>query len=184
MAIVVQDGVIESKPCSAFSRAEIISSQSLPKASQPVPRGVNTLHLDFALLQFAHKITIEHTVSLRKFDLGSSIDPLYAFDPEIEKTLRRLRKARNLVVNNSRSSDSVINSNQLCTDNSVASSNIFIEPGQMENNDRTLKELATLDVVYQPWCIQYPQLEPAQTYELKSGLIHLLPKFHGLVGED
>ncbi|RDX78082.1 hypothetical protein CR513_41699, partial [Mucuna pruriens] len=27
-------------------------------------------------------------------------------------------------------------------------------------------------------------LEPAQTYELKSGLIHLLPKFHGLAGED
>ncbi|RDY10971.1 hypothetical protein CR513_04434, partial [Mucuna pruriens] len=54
----------------------------------------------------------------------------------------------------------------------------------MENNDRTLKELATPDVVYQPWCIQYPQLEPAQSYELKSGLIHLLPKFHGLVGED
>ncbi|RDX83135.1 hypothetical protein CR513_35980, partial [Mucuna pruriens] len=55
---------------------------------------------------------------------------------------------------------------------------------QMENNGRTLKELATADVVYQPWCIQYPQLEPAQTYELKYGLIHLLPKFHGLVGED
>ncbi|RDX73058.1 hypothetical protein CR513_47386, partial [Mucuna pruriens] len=39
----------------------------------------------------------------------------------------------------------------------------------MENNDRTLKELATPDVVYQPWCIQYPQLEPAQTYKLKRG---------------
>ncbi|RDY06298.1 hypothetical protein CR513_09734, partial [Mucuna pruriens] len=58
------------------------------------------------------------------------------------------------------------------------------KPRQMENHDRTLKELTTLDVVYQPWCIQYPQLEPAQTYELKSGLIHLLPKFHGLAGED
>ncbi|RDX82981.1 Pol polyprotein, partial [Mucuna pruriens] len=33
-------------------------------------------------------------------------------------------------------------------------------------------------------CIQYPQLEPAQTYELKSGLIHLLPKFHGHTGEN
>ncbi|RDX58306.1 hypothetical protein CR513_62387, partial [Mucuna pruriens] len=54
----------------------------------------------------------------------------------------------------------------------------------MKNNGRILKELATLDVVYQPWCIQYPQLEPAQTYELKSGMIHLLSKFHGLVGED
>ncbi|RDX93407.1 hypothetical protein CR513_24346, partial [Mucuna pruriens] len=66
----------------------------------------------------------------------------------------------------------------------VSSSNIFPESGQIENNDRTLKELATPDVVYQPWCIQYPQLEPAQTYELKFGLIHLLPKFHGLAGED
>ncbi|RDX68818.1 hypothetical protein CR513_52153, partial [Mucuna pruriens] len=26
----------------------------------------------------------------------------------------------------------------------------------MKKNDRTLKELATPDVVYQPWCIQYP----------------------------
>ncbi|RDY03912.1 hypothetical protein CR513_12440, partial [Mucuna pruriens] len=94
----------------------------------------------------SHQITIKRTVSLRKIDLGSSTDPLYAFDPEIEKTLRRLRKARNLVVNNSRSSDSVIDSNQLCIDNSVASSNIFAEPGQMEDNDKTLKELATPDV--------------------------------------
>ncbi|RDX97046.1 hypothetical protein CR513_20229, partial [Mucuna pruriens] len=36
------------------------------------------------------------------------------------------------------------------------------------NNERTLKELATPDIVYQPWCIQYPRLEPTQTYELKS----------------
>ncbi|RDX87322.1 hypothetical protein CR513_31216, partial [Mucuna pruriens] len=114
----------------------------------------------------------------------SSTDPLYALDPEIERTLRRLRKARNLVVNNSRGADSVINSNQFSTNISVSSFSHFVEPGQMENNDRTLKELATPDVVYQPWCIQYPQQELAQTYELKFGLIHLLPKFHGVVGED
>ncbi|RDY05726.1 gag-pol, partial [Mucuna pruriens] len=102
----------------------------------------------------------------------------------VEKTLCRLRRTRNLIVNNSRSSDSVIDSDQFCIDNLVAISNNFTKPGQMENHDRMLKELATSDVVYQPWCIQYPQLEPAQTYELKSGLIHLLPKFHGLAGED
>ncbi|RDY00037.1 hypothetical protein CR513_16828, partial [Mucuna pruriens] len=112
----------------------------------------------------------------------SSTDPLYAFDPEIELTLRRLRKIRNTTVQTS--INSVAESNHLYTDNLVSSSNIFAEPGHMENNNRTLKELATPDVVYQPWCIQYPQLEPAQTYELKSGLIHLLPKFHGLAGED
>ncbi|RDX75723.1 hypothetical protein CR513_44362, partial [Mucuna pruriens] len=62
--------------------------------------------------------------------------------------------------------------------------NNFAEPEQMENNDRTSKELAIPNVVYQPWCIQYPQLEPTQTYELKSGLIHFLPKFRGLARED
>ncbi|RDY14381.1 putative mitochondrial protein, partial [Mucuna pruriens] len=69
--------------------------------------------------------------------------------------------------------DSAINSNLSFTKAFVSSSNIFANPGQTENNDRTMKELATPDV-----------LEPAQTYELKSGLIHMLPKFHGLVGED
>ncbi|RDX74165.1 hypothetical protein CR513_46126, partial [Mucuna pruriens] len=54
----------------------------------------------------------------------------------------------------------------------------------MENNVRMLKELATPDVVYQPWCIQYPQLEPAQSYEWKSDLMHLLSKFYGLASED
>ncbi|RDX82922.1 hypothetical protein CR513_36231, partial [Mucuna pruriens] len=114
----------------------------------------------------------------------SSTDSLYAFDPKIELTLRRLRKIRNTIVDTSSGSDSAINSNLSSTNALVSSSNIFTESGQMENNDRTLKELATPDVVYQPWCIQYPQLEPAQTYELKFGLIHLLSKFHGLAGED
>ncbi|RDY14403.1 hypothetical protein CR513_00544, partial [Mucuna pruriens] len=62
--------------------------------------------------------------------------------------------------------------------------NISHELEKMENNNRTLKELATPDVLYQPWCIKYQQLELAQSYELKSGLIHLLPKFHGLASED
>ncbi|RDX83944.1 hypothetical protein CR513_35083, partial [Mucuna pruriens] len=52
----------------------------------------------------------------------------------------------------------------------------FQEVEQMENNDQTLKELATPDV--------YPQLEPPQSYKLKSNLMHLLLKFHGLAGED
>ncbi|RDX94150.1 hypothetical protein CR513_23495, partial [Mucuna pruriens] len=65
-------------------------------------------------------------------------------------------------------------------------SNLFEhqETGSMENNDKTLKELATTDVVYQPWCIKCPPLKPAQSYELKSNLIQLLPKFHGLARVD
>ncbi|RDX68423.1 Retrovirus-related Pol polyprotein, partial [Mucuna pruriens] len=122
--------------------------------------------------------------------IRSSSEPLHELDREIEITLRRLRKARNIVVSNSNSSNSVSSSNNsspiINSSDSVeySSTNNFAEPEQMENNDLTLKELATLNVVYQAWCIQYPQLEPTQTYELKSGLIHLLPKFHVLVRED
>ena len=47
---------------------------------------------------------------------------------------------------------------------------------------RTLKEMAAPDLELQPLCIQYPQREDA--FELKSGMIHLLPSFHGLSGED
>ncbi|RDY05752.1 hypothetical protein CR513_10392, partial [Mucuna pruriens] len=118
----------------------------------------------------------------------SSSDPLYDLDPEIEINLCRLRKTRDMVASNSSNSVSNSNNSSPTTNNSdsveYSSTNNFAELDQMENNDRTLKELATPDVVYQPWCIQYPQLEPAQTYELKSGLIYLLPKFHGLAGED
>ncbi|RDX93862.1 hypothetical protein CR513_23824, partial [Mucuna pruriens] len=92
----------------------------------------------------------------------SSTEPLYAFDPEIELTLRRLQKIRNTVVNTSSSSDSVINSNLPSANILVFSSNIFAEPGQMENNDRTLKELATPDV-----------RRPPQAFEgIPCGLLH------------
>ena len=52
----------------------------------------------------------------------------------------------------------------------------------MANNNCTLKELAALDLDQQPLCLQYPQLEVA--FELKSGMIHLLPTFHGFAEGD
>ncbi|RDX86105.1 hypothetical protein CR513_32601, partial [Mucuna pruriens] len=114
----------------------------------------------------------------------SSSEPLHAFDPEIERTLHCLRKVRHIVTPDSSSFDSIWNSenSNFTTDESNFSEHQ--EAGSMENNDRTLKELTTPGMVYQPWCIQCPPLEPAQSYELKSSLIHLLPKFHGLAGED
>ncbi|XP_062114136.1 uncharacterized protein LOC133825170 [Humulus lupulus] len=47
---------------------------------------------------------------------------------------------------------------------------------------RTLKELAAPDLDQLPLCIQYPPLDV--NFELKLGLIHLLPSFRGLPGED
>ena len=49
---------------------------------------------------------------------------------------------------------------------------------------QTLKELATPDLNQQPLCTTFPTLDATTTFELKFGLIHLLPTFHGLVGED
>ena len=48
--------------------------------------------------------------------------------------------------------------------------------------NQTLKELVALTLDQQPLCIDMPQLEVG--FELKSEMIHLLPTFHGLVGED
>jgi len=54
-----------------------------------------------------------------------------------------------------------------------------IEEDRME--ERTIRELVTPDAAAtQNMCIQYPNGE----CELKFGLIHLLPKFHRIVGED
>ncbi|RDX86378.1 hypothetical protein CR513_32296, partial [Mucuna pruriens] len=122
----------------------------------------------------------------RKSKLGniSNSAPLYALDPEIDKTFHRLRKIGNTIIGDNSSSDSILNSKNSNFATNESHFSEYLEKGSMEKNDRTLKELTTPDVVYQPWCIWYPQLEPAQTYELKSSLIHLLPKFHGLAGED
>ncbi|KAF1881601.1 hypothetical protein Lal_00039817 [Lupinus albus] len=46
-------------------------------------------------------------------------------------------------------------------------------PGPRE---RTLRDLVAPDFTYDSLCIQYDDIP----YVLKTGLIHLLPKFHGL----
>ncbi|XP_073159453.1 uncharacterized protein [Henckelia pumila] len=52
------------------------------------------------------------------------------------------------------------------------------------NANLSLRQLGTPDLNQQPLCITFPTLEANDTFEFKSGLIHLLPSFHGLVGED
>ena len=64
---------------------------------------------------------------------------------------------------------------------SSSDSSDHLELNEMANKNKTLKELATPDLNQQPLCIEYPQLEVA--FELKLGMIHLLPTFHGFAGE-
>ncbi|KAI4305150.1 hypothetical protein L6164_028535 [Bauhinia variegata] len=120
---------------------------------------------------------------------SSFVPNLFALDPEIEQTFRLRRR-------HCHSIDSIpvtVGSNSLggstYIDLSLPAVNIPIDNFvdfpvnknlNMDANraERTLKELAAPDVTYQPLCIQYPALNA--DFELKSGLIHLLPRFHGL----
>ena len=55
----------------------------------------------------------------------------------------------------------------------------------MANDDnRMLKELTPPNIAQQPLAIVFPELDEGVNFELKSGVVHLLPKFHGLSGED
>ncbi|KMT10891.1 hypothetical protein BVRB_5g113060 [Beta vulgaris subsp. vulgaris] len=48
----------------------------------------------------------------------------------------------------------------------------------------TLRELSAPNLDQAPFAIQYPEFGENVTFKLKSGLVHLLPSFHGLNGED
>ena len=48
--------------------------------------------------------------------------------------------------------------------------------------NKSLKELAAPNLNHQPLCIDYPDLDAS--FKLRSSLIHLLPTFCGLAGED
>ncbi|KAL0408417.1 UNVERIFIED_CONTAM: hypothetical protein Sradi_1776100 [Sesamum radiatum] len=100
------------------------------------------------------------------------------FDPEIEKTARRLQKeTKQLKGEASTSSETEVD---LALD--VPTSSDFEEEVMAQNPERTINEMTSIDLNQQPLCIEYPTLDV--DFELKSGLIHSLPTFHGLVGED
>ena len=95
------------------------------------------------------------------------------YNPEIERTLCRLRKEAR------KNSEK-----QNLTLDSLFASDFDLEEKEVMAENQTLKELATPDLNQQPLCITFPTLDATTTFELKSGLIHILPTFHGLAGED
>ncbi|KAI9120098.1 hypothetical protein K1719_009067 [Acacia pycnantha] len=121
-------------------------------------------------------------------------EELFPFDPEIERTIltaRRVVRLRHRIDTelNADHSDCVHSVDLSdCDSDSISDSLVVFtySCSNFANSDvmadhATLKELGAPDVNYQPLCIQYPNL--AANFEIKSGLIHLLPKFHGLAGE-
>ncbi|KAJ9536912.1 hypothetical protein OSB04_029645 [Centaurea solstitialis] len=130
------------------------------------------------------------------------------FDPEIEKTAKKLRKQAKLRKKQGESTSSpVINIWKDIELSSDSESNTEEQHFEEEDKplteqeepvteteeeeeeemaapppERTLRQWAAPNVDDTPLCITYPAEEVGT--ELKTGLIHLLPRFHGLASED
>ncbi|XP_019166874.1 PREDICTED: uncharacterized protein LOC109162641 [Ipomoea nil] len=101
------------------------------------------------------------------------------YDPEIEKTAKRLRKETKLRKNQGLSSTSL--QSNTTTESTASCCNPEVEQAMAEEQ-RTLRELSAPNVNQQLLCIQHPALEVG--FELRSDLIQLLPTFRGLENED
>ncbi|XP_027103002.1 uncharacterized protein [Coffea arabica] len=89
------------------------------------------------------------------------------YDPEVEKAARRRRQET-----------------KRRKEGHLFSANESVENEFSMANTQTLRELATPDLTHQPLCITFPTLAENTSFKLKSGLIQLLPSFHGLSGEE
>ncbi|CAN6711691.1 unnamed protein product [Malus baccata var. baccata] len=105
------------------------------------------------------------------------------FDDDFE---RKLRRARSQQEHHPPTSESDLEEN-VQEEEEEATAGIFEEVQGMAMDNRTLKELSAsgLDNAT-PLCIQYPRAAQGKTdeFELKSSLLHHIPKYHGLSMED
>lgn len=121
----------------------------------------------------------------------SSQEDLANFDPERDKTFHKLVRSssiRSIVVSESLSYFIGIAVDSVESEFEPENNSFeFVGTTRMDNQNqnkaeyRTIKELVAPDVHYQPICIDYLELDA--NFKLKYGLIHLLPKFHGLAGK-
>ncbi|CAN6723523.1 unnamed protein product [Malus baccata var. baccata] len=105
------------------------------------------------------------------------------FDDDFE---RKLRRARNQQEHHPPNSESDLEEN-VQEEEEEATAGIFEEVQGMAVDNRTLKELSALGLDNAaPLCIQYPAAAQGKTdeFELKSSLLHHIPKYHGLSMED
>nr|XP_027067853.1 uncharacterized protein LOC113693523 [Coffea arabica] len=105
------------------------------------------------------------------------------FDPEIEKIVRTLMKETKLQKQQvSTAQPSGLEQNPDLSDSSVDLEANLLAPNKTMVAQRTLRKFATSNVNQQPLCITY--IDTEEDFELKSGLIHLLPTFRRVAGED
>ncbi|KAM1006507.1 hypothetical protein FF1_003196 [Malus domestica] len=102
------------------------------------------------------------------------------FDNDFERTLRRNRNQQDQILEPEREEHPLEEEDQPTT-------RVGEEEEVMAQDNRTIKELSAsgLDNAA-PLCIQYPAAAQGKTeeFELKSSLLHHIPKYHGLSMED
>ncbi|MED6140914.1 hypothetical protein PIB30_098175, partial [Stylosanthes scabra] len=122
--------------------------------------------------------------------LRSNSDPnLLLFDPKIERTLRHARQVRRRVEleNTLRSQATRLasdNDSIYSFDSDFESRTSSSDTGTFTMGDvprLTLKQLGGASTALENQPTRYAELNA--NFELKSGLINLFPKFHGLPGE-
>ncbi|KAM1050646.1 hypothetical protein ACFX1Q_032342 [Malus domestica] len=105
------------------------------------------------------------------------------FDDDFERTLRRTRRQQ---ASNPPSPEPHCEENEF-EEEEEPTARVVEENQEMAADNRTIKELSAsgLDNVA-PLCIQYPAAAQGKTeeFELKSSLLHHVPKYHGLSMED
>ncbi|KAL2231177.1 UNVERIFIED_CONTAM: hypothetical protein Sindi_1712100 [Sesamum indicum] len=101
------------------------------------------------------------------------------YDPEIEKTARRLRRETKQQLEGTSAPYADEKDITLEFEESLSESE---EEIMALIPERSINDMTSPDLNQQPLCIEYPNLEV--NFELKFGLIHLLPTFSGLAGED
>ncbi|KAM2151482.1 hypothetical protein ACFX1R_045923 [Malus domestica] len=108
---------------------------------------------------------------------------VFEFDDDFEQTLRRARNQQN----HQPSQPAPDIEEDKVEEQEEATARTFEEVQDMAVDNRTIKELSAsgLDNAL-PLCIQYPRAAQNKTneFELKSILLHHIPKFHGLSMED
>ncbi|CAN6554952.1 unnamed protein product [Malus baccata var. baccata] len=108
---------------------------------------------------------------------------IFDFDGDFERTLRRKKK---LQESNLPSPEPELEEQEVEVEEE-AKTRFEEEVPTMAVDNRTIKELSTSGLANAaPLCIQYPRAAPEKTdeFELKSSLLHHIPKYHGLSMED
>ncbi|CAN6725365.1 unnamed protein product [Malus baccata var. baccata] len=108
---------------------------------------------------------------------------IFDFDGDFERTLRRKKKVQE---SNLPSPEPELEEHEVEVEEE-ATAKVEEEVPTMAADNRTIKELSASGLANAaPLCIQYPRAAPEKTneFELKSSLLHHIPKFHGLSMED